>query len=358
MRRSAASKGFFTRRAPSATRDMGIRSKRRLLETLHLRNLMRIPGKDDAVPEYRCEGRIHGHRVEVIFSGTGQVIIPTQSLGQAADAQGAKTKEYLVFRKSEEYVIERNLKRKHGDLTWKRRPGDDGRGTVELRAAFDVRTLCSPEMNRMIAKFGLNLMAQAFGVDTVSSRFAELKHFIQTGEHNSAPPAGIIYEPNVTRHIPTVPPKHVLILFRDGAEHRTVSFISLFSLFPFCVVASDLSIGVDAFKSQVINPYDGSLVTLFATRPYPEVRLARSIAKLPRGGLEQAIAIAKRAHRWVLDNSDGNDSVICYECGRVLEAKAISCQYCGGPSAPEKRGVCNMNTRPGNLAARGESLDS
>ncbi len=126
------------------------------------RNLLRIPGKGGVVPSYRCIGRVHEKDVEVVFSGDGEIIIPSRSLGDIKEAETVG-KQYLVFRKKEEHIIERNLRRKHGDLVWKRLPGDEGSATVEVRAEFDARTLSSIEMSRTVAKFGFNLMAEVFG---------------------------------------------------------------------------------------------------------------------------------------------------------------------------------------------------
>lgn len=170
------------------------------------RNLMRIPGKYGDVPDYRCTGQMSGRKVEVTFTGTGEVIIPTKPIG-AVEEDATPGKQYIVFRKGEEHVIERNLRRKHGDLIWKRVPRDEGRATIEVRAEFDAHTLCSVDMNRTVAKFGFNLMARVFGTAAVTSASMELKRFIQTGEYDGTIPVGIIWDPNILRHVAHRAPK-------------------------------------------------------------------------------------------------------------------------------------------------------
>lgn len=301
---------------------------------------MRIPGRDGAIPEYRCTGRINGRHIEVVFAGSGEVIIPSQSLGNIEHAD-TTSKQYVVFRRREEHLIERNLRRRHGDLIWKRLPGDEGRGTFEVRAEFDARALCAIEMNRTVAKFGCNLIAEVFGRAAVESGFGELKRFIETGQYEDTLPAGIIWDEIILRHVPPVPPKHIFILFRDGMQHQVVILVFLFSLFPFCVVANNPEVRTDAFDSRTIDPYVGRFVPLLATRLLPEAHLAPTIAGLPRGGVEQAISAAKFAHKWTLDacersSSSSGDHILCYECGRVLEPAITTCPYCGKDPLPAK----------------------
>jgi hypothetical protein len=63
-----------------------------------------------------------------------------------------KTEEqYVVFRKGEEHIIERNLRRKHSGLLWKQLPGDEAKSTIEVRAEFDAQAVCSTGMNRTVA---------------------------------------------------------------------------------------------------------------------------------------------------------------------------------------------------------------
>jgi len=306
-------------------------------DLVFFRNLMRIPGKSGAVPEYRCDGGINGQPIEVVFAGTGEVLIATRSLGESKDENTA-SKAYMVFRKKEEHIIEKNLRRRHNDLIWKRLPGDEGRGTVEVRAAFDASTLCSLEMSRTIAKFGLNLIAEAFGANTLFGHFEELRHFVNTGECTGSVPAGIIWEPQTLKRLPQEPPKHLFILFRDGKQHHIIILIYLFSLFPYCVVARDSEIKTDAFQSRTLDPYDGRFAPLLATRPFPEVPLARAIANAPRGTLQQAIPAAQHAHKWLTDaceqSCSAGDPVICYESGRVQKPGTATCTYCGKTTLP------------------------
>lgn len=304
------------------------------------RNLLRIPGKEGAIPSHRCTGTFDGQEVDVTFSGNGEVIIPSRSVGEIKEAK-ATGKQYVIFRRNEEHIIERNLRRKHSDLVWKRRPGDEGIATVEVRAEFDARVLCSLEMNRTVAKFWFNLIAEVFGLNAVTNRCNELRRFILTGQNDGAIPAGIIWNETTLRHVPSVPPKHLFILFRDGKKNRIVILISLFSLFPFCVVANDPEIRADAFNSRTIDPYVGRFVPLLASRPFPEAVLGRTLPELPRCGLKEAIAAATFAHKWVLDTADQMRSpdgkhVLCYECGRVFEPRAATCPYCEKDPLPSK----------------------
>lgn len=304
------------------------------------RNLLRIPGKEGVIPPYRCTGIFNGEEVDVNFSGDGEVIIPSRSVGEIKESN-ATGKQYVVFRKEEEHIIERNLRRKHSGLVWKRLPGDEGKAIVEVRAEFDARVLCSPEMNRTVAKYGFNLIAEVFGLNAVANRFNELRRFVLTGHHEVAIPAGIIWNETALRHVPSVPPKHLFILFRDGRKSRIVILISLFSLFPFCVVANDPEIRTDAFNSRTIDPYIGRFVPLLASRPFPEAILGRTLPELPRGGLKEAIPAAKSAHKWVLDASEqmrspDGEHVLCYECGRVFEPRAATCPYCGKDPLPSR----------------------
>lgn len=304
------------------------------------RNLLRIPGKEGAIPSYRCIGLFNGQQVDVTFSGNGEVIIPSRSAGEKMEATKTE-KQYVVFRKGEEHIIERNLRRKHSGLLWKRLPGDEGKTTIEVRAEFDAQVLCSTEMNRTIAKYGFNLMGKVFGLKAVANRFDELRTFIRTGQFADQIPAGIIWDEAKLRHIPRVPPKHVFVLFRDGRKNRVVILISLFSLFPFCVVANDPEVRTDAFDSRTIDPYLGRFVPLLATRPFPEANLGQSLPEFPRGTLKEAIPAARFAHKWVLDASEemrspDGEHVLCYECGRVFEPRAETCPYCGKDPLPPR----------------------
>lgn len=304
------------------------------------RNLLRIPGKEGAIPSYRCTGFFNGQEVEVTFTGDGEVIIPSKPAGETKETNTTQ-KQYVVFRKKEEHIIERNLQRKHSDLVWKRLPGDEGRGTIEVRAEFDAGVLCSTEMNRTVAKFGFNLMAEGFGVKAVANRFGQLREFIRTGRYQGETPAGIIWDEALLRHVPRIPPKHLFVLFRDGRKNRVVILISLFSLFPFCVVATDPEIRTDAFDSRTIDPYVGQFVPLLATRPLPEADLGHTLPELARGGLQEAMAAARFAHKWVLDASEqmrspDGEHALCYECGRVFEPRADRCPYCGKDPLPPR----------------------
>jgi len=304
------------------------------------RHMLRIPGRDGRVPEYRCQGRVDGRDVPVVFTGEGFVEIPPQVVADATDEQGRLGKEYRVFKRGQDAIIEANLKRRHKDLAWRRNPEDKSRGVIEVRAEFDSNVLCLSETNRCVAKYGLNILTHCYARSYVANRFRGLRRFIQTGMHEGAPPAGIIWNEALVRRVQASPPKHVLILFADGRRHRIVLFMHFFSLFPFCIVAPDVDVSIDLLKSFYIDPYEGRLNPMIVgAYPVPEVLFSEALANEPRGTTKQAHAAGAYAHKWILKTCEerraSDDHCLCYECGRALETPANVCPYCGKAPFPD-----------------------
>ncbi|HLY61346.1 MAG TPA: HNH endonuclease [Terriglobia bacterium] len=304
------------------------------------RHMLRIPGRDGTVPDYKCWGRADGQDVAVTFTGDGRVEIPPQAL-PITDGDVTKGREYRVFKRGQDDVIENNLRRRHHELAWRQNKGAKSLGVVEVRAEFDSNILCTNETNRSIAKYALNLLTYHYGTAYTAERFASLRRLIRATETPSENHCtGIIWENDLFRFIQSVPPKHLLIVFADGQMKRVVVFICLFSLFPFCVVAQEPEISFDLFKSFFIDPQgDGKMNPLLVTRAFPEVAFSHWLATLPRGTAKQAHAAGAFAQKWILEESkrrrESDQHHMCYECGFIMETLTELCPRCGKRPLPD-----------------------
>jgi hypothetical protein len=304
------------------------------------RHMLRIPGRDGTVPDYDCRGRVEGREVPVKFTGDGFVEVPPQVVSDVTDEQGRRGKEYRIFRREQAPIIEANLKRRKGDLIWRPVSADKSRGMIEIRAEFDSNVLCLPETSRCVAKYGLNILTHCFGQQYLADRFHELRRFIDSSEWEGTLPAGIVWRKELLQRVQAHPPKHIFIVFADGLKHRVVLLIYLFSLFPFCVVASDRDICVDLCKSFFVDPYERNFSPmLVGAFPFPEPAFSEALAAEPRGAAEQARGAGESAHRWILKTCEerrvSDEHCLCYACGRALEAPAETCPYCKESPFPE-----------------------
>lgn len=304
------------------------------------RHMLRVPGRDGKVPDYNCRGRVEGQDVPVKFTGDGFVEVPPQIISDVTDEQGRRGKEYRIFKHEQAPIIEGNLKRRKGDLIWRRVSGNESQGHIDIRAEFDSNVLCLPETNRCVAKYGLNILTHHFGQQYVANRFHELRHFIEGSVWEGTLPAGIVWQKEVLQKVQAHPPKHLFIVFADGRKRRVVMLIYLFSLFPFCVVASDPDVRVDLLRSDFIDPYVGTfdpmLVGAFA---FPEPPFSEALAAAPRGTTAHAHAAGESAHAWILKTCEerriSDEHSFCYQCGRVLEAPLEMCPYCKEAPFPD-----------------------
>jgi hypothetical protein len=313
------------------------------------RNFFRVPNREGDVPDLDVTGQLDSDakRFPVKITGDGRVLIPPQSV-RDEKTTAIREKEYRTFTDKQASVIEQNLRTKHNDLMWRRLENTEGIQIINVQLEFDGAMLCSPEANRTIAKYALNLLAHRYGLPFVTDKFRALKDFVlgkasdQTG--------GVFWNPSLLKSLPFAVPKHLFIIYADGTAHRVTVFIWLFSLFPYAVVIEDPAVSVDLNWSVAIDPYDGTFTPLFVGAaplapaagigdqfPLPEQRLARQIETLTLGRVEQAAAAARNAMRLIEQiraESKFETLHICYNCGRVLEQISDTCKYCGQSPKP------------------------
>src|ERR1039458_7085957 len=313
------------------------------------RNFFRVPNREGDVPDLYVTGQVDGDakRFPVKITGDGRVLIPPQSV-RDEKTTATREKEYRTFTDKQASVIEQNLRTKHNDLMWRRLENTEGIQIINVRLEFDGAILCSPEANRTIAKYALNLLAYRYGLPFVTDKFRALKDFVLGKASDQT--VGILWNPTVLKSLPFAAPKHLFIIYADGAAHRVTVFIWLFSLFPYAVVVEEPAVSVDSYWSTAIDPYDGTFTPLFvgaaplATAagigdqfPLPEQELARQIATLTLGGVNQAAAAARNAMQFIEGiraESKFETLHICYNCGRVLEQISDTCKYCGQSPKP------------------------
>ncbi len=315
------------------------------------RNFFRVPNREGDVPDLDLTGQLDGDakRFPVKITGDGRVLIPPQSV-RDEKTTSTREKEYRTFTDKQASVIEQNLRTKHNDVMWRRLENTEGIQIINVRLEFDGAMLCSPEANRTVAKYALNLLAYRYGLPFVTDKFRALKDFVLGKASDQT--MGILWNPTVLKSLPFAAPKHLFIIYADGAAHRVTVFIWLFSLFPYAVVIEEPAVSVDSYWSTAIDPYDGTFAPLFvgaaplATAagigdqfPLPEQELTRQIATLTLGGVNQAAAAARNAMQFIEGiraESKFETLHICYNCGRVLEQISDTCKYCGHSPKPNR----------------------
>ena len=300
-------------------------------------NALQIPGREGKPPDLKCEGKVDGRATKITLTGDGRVIIPPQSF-DSGKASSRKDKIYRTFKRGQERIIERNLRSRHQDLIWAPTDRQASTGNVVVESEFDASVLCTPETNRAVAKYALNLLAFHYGPEYVRGRFDNLREQIDGRRRAPVSLAGIVWNAQLLKRIQSSPPRHVLILFANGQTSQVAVFIFLFSLFPFCIVADDPLVAVDLFKSSTIDPYDGRLKPAITTLPLPEKLLADRLIGEPRGTIRQAKEAGRHAFNWLVNLTSGNKQVgpqaLCFECSRPVDRSATACPYCGKPSLP------------------------
>lgn len=318
------------------------------------RNFFRVPNREGDVPDLDLSGHFDGETqlFPVKITGDGRVLIPPQPI-RDNKTPVTHEKEYRIFTNREECVIEQNLRARHSDLLWRRLEEKDGIQIVNVQLEFDGAVLCSPEANRTIAKYALNLLAYRYGLTFVTDKFRALKDFVL----GTAPEqrVGVLWNPSFLNSLPFAAPKHLFVIYVDAAAHRATVFIWVFSLFPYAVVIEESAISVDSFWSAAIDPYDGTFTPLFVGAvvhapaapignhfPLLERQVARQIEAVSVGGVEQAAAAARNAMRFIEQiraESRFDTLHICYNCGRVLEQISDKCKYCGHSPNRETAGT-------------------
>jgi len=313
------------------------------------RNFFRVPNREGDVPDLDVTGQLDGDakHFPVKITGDGRALIPPHSV-RDDKTTAACEKEYRTFTEKQASVIEQNLRTKHSDLIWRRLEDTDGIQIINVRLEFDAAMLCSPEANRTIAKYALNLLAYRYGLPFVTDKFRATKDFVLGKASDQT--VGVFWNPTVLKSLRFAAPKHLFIIYADGAAHRVTVFIWLFSLFPYAVVIEEPAVSVNFYWSAAIDPYNGTFTPLFvgAVRlapaagigdqfPLPEEKLARQIETLTLGSVEQAAAAARNAMRFIeriRAESKFETLHICYNCGRVLEQICATCKYCGQSPKP------------------------
>jgi hypothetical protein len=176
-------------------------------------------------------------------------------------------------------VIEQNLRARHGGLIWRRLEKTDVTQIINVQAEFDAAILCNSEANRTVTKYALNLLAHHYGLAFVMEKFTALKAFVVGKGVDQR--VGIFWNPPLLRSLPFAPPKHLFIIYADGAAHRVTVFLWLFSLFPYAVVIEEPAVAVDVFWNAAIDPHDGKFTPLFvgAVPVEPAARIGAAAAR-------------------------------------------------------------------------------
>jgi hypothetical protein len=311
------------------------------------RNFCKIPNAEGVVPDVVLKGRIGSEEFTFEMTGNGRAHITPQLLQSVKTAAGQE-REFRIFQKAQESRIENDLRAKHGGLIWTRLEDKELVQIIDVEASFEPSLLCSPEANRTVAKYALNLLIHQYGYDSVNGHFQSLIDYIK-GESSSTC-AGIFWERGLLEHLPFEPPKHVFIIVQDGKAHMVTVFIYLFSLFPFCVITEESSVVIDSFKDGAIDPHKGRITRLILEGtpaalgpspppfPAPDFRFAQALASVEIGTERRAALAARKAMTFmqrVLEAQPGMPH-ICYSCKKVLQELTPVCKYCGKSPVPER----------------------
>ncbi len=311
-------------------------------------NFFEIPNGQGVVPSVQLQGKIGAEVFKFVMTGDGRAKIPPKLLRNEKTSSGHE-KEFRISHKAHEGEIGNALRSRHQNLVWTQLQGTDVKQVIDVQAGFDAALLCSPEANRTIAKYALNLLIHQYGYDWVRGGFHSLVDYIK-GEPSSTR-VGILWDRVLLERFPFEPPKHLFVIICDSRTHTATIFLYLFCLFPYCVITEEPRILIDSTKNGAIDPYKGRFTPLFLGGsaailarqslppfPMPEFEFAQRLQSAEIGGLKQAMRAAKNAVLFMQAVYSGRPGMphICYNCKKVLRQLTSVCEYCGQSPVPQK----------------------
>lgn len=123
-------------------------------------NFFKIPNGQGAIPSVRLQGKIGTEEFKFVITGDGKADIHTTPVRDEETASGHE-KEFRIFHKAQELKIGNALRSRHSDLVWRQLQDTEIKQIIDVQAGFDAELLCSPEGNRTVAKYALNLLIRA-----------------------------------------------------------------------------------------------------------------------------------------------------------------------------------------------------
>jgi hypothetical protein len=334
---------FTLRQATSCNNRFGHSFEGNFINGLALfLNFFKIPNGRGVVPSVEVQGKIDDEEFKFVITGDGKADIHPTRLRDEKTPSGQE-REFRVFHKAQEMKIGDALRSRHGDLVWNQLQDTEVKQVIEVQAEFDAELMCSPEANRTIAKYALNLLIHQYGYEWVKNGFQSLIAYVK-GEAASTTRVGILWEPSLLSRFPFEPPKHLFVIVCDSKTHTVTVFLYLFCLFPFCVISEDPEVLIDSSKSGAVDPYKGRFTPLFlgsSTKmlgrksllpfPMPEYEFADLLRQSETGMLRRAAAAAKNAVQFMQGVYSGQSGMphICYNCKKILARLSAVCEYCG-----------------------------
>jgi len=311
-------------------------------------NFFKIPNGEGVIPSVRLQGKIGTEEFKFVITGDGKADIHPTPLRDEETSSGHE-KEFRVFHKAQEMKIGDALRSRHSDLVWKQLQDTQVKQIIDVQAGFDAELLCSPDANRTIAKYALNLLIHQYGYEWAKNGFQSLIAYVK-GEASTTR-IGVLWEPSLLSRFPFEPPKHLFVIVCDSKTHTVTVFLYFFCLFPFCVITEEPGVLIDSSKNGAVDPYKGRFLPLFLGGstdllerksllpfPMPEYEFADLLRRSEIGTLRQAVGAAKNAILFMQAVYSGQSGMphICYQCKKILAQLTPVCEYCGKSPIPER----------------------
>ncbi len=311
-------------------------------------NFFKIPNGQGIVPSVQLQGKIGSEEFKFVVTGDGKPEIHPKPLRNQETSSGHE-KEFRIFHKAQETQTGEALRSRHHNLIWQQLQGTEVKQIIDVEAGFDAGLLCSPEANRTVAKYALNLLIHQYGRNWVKGGFQDIIAYIK-GEL-SATRVGILWEPNLLKQFPFEPSKHLFVLVCDSRTHTATIFLYLFCLFPYCVITGEPGILIDSMKNGAVDPYKGRFTPLFLGGspkmlarqsplpfPIPEFQFSDLLGRAEIGTLKQAMRAAKNAVLFMQAVYSAQPGMphICYNCKKLLGRLTSVCECCGKSPVPKQ----------------------
>jgi HNH endonuclease len=322
-------------------------------------NFFQIPNGEGKIPSIEVSGKFESEEIKFKITGDGKAEAHPMALKDGAD-DSVYGKKFRVFHRAQEEKIEHALRGRHPDLVWNQIHEYKALEVVDAQPKFDPGLLCSPEANRNVAKYALNLLVRQFGQRWASYHAQSLISYVKA--EPSSVQAGIIWEPAFQRRFPFAPPKHLFAIVCNSAGSTITIFQYLFCLFPYCVTVPSTQKLIDYVWLNSLGPKDGKFVPLFLSGapellsrqgltpfPMPEFEFSGVLQRAELGTPKQAEMAAKNAIQFMEGYSAASATPhICYNCKKILPAVMEVCPYCGRSPLPDGTGFTTPESRNSN----------